>query len=211
MPSRRVSAANSRHNLSMPGLRELKKQKTRWAIQEHALRLIAQQGYDATTVEQIAAAAEISPSTFFRYFPTKEDVVIADDYDPMIMDVLAVHVAGEGPVTAFRRAMREVFAQIGDDERRRVFERTRLIMSVPSLRARTFENFTTTTALVAQTLGRRLGTHPDDLRIRVLAAVCIGALSASIYAWIDADGTRDLADIVDESLALLEGGQLNEP
>jgi AcrR family transcriptional regulator len=195
----------------MPGLRELKKQKTRWAIQEHALRLIAQQGYDATTVEQIAAAAEISPSTFFRYFPTKEDVVLADDYDPMIMAALETEVAGEGPVTAFRRAMRDVLTQIGADERRRIFERTRLIMAVPSLRARTFESFTTTTALVAESVGRRLGRPPGDLRVRVIAAACIGALTASIYAWIDADGKRDFAEIVDESMALIEGGRLNKP
>src|SRR5262252_2552636 len=73
-------------NLGMtsPGLRERKKQKTRWAIQEHALRLIAEQGYDATTVDQIAAAAEISPSTFFRYFPTKEDLIIEDEYDAVL-------------------------------------------------------------------------------------------------------------------------------
>ena len=64
-----------------PGLRDRKKQKTRWSIQEHALRLFQEHGYDQTTVDQIAAAAEISPSTFFRYFKTKEDVVVQDEYD----------------------------------------------------------------------------------------------------------------------------------
>jgi AcrR family transcriptional regulator len=194
----------------MPGLRELKKQRTRWAIQEHALRLIAEQGYDATTVEQIAAAAEISPSTFFRYFPTKEDVVLTDDYDPMILAAMEAEAGDEGPVTAIRRAMAAVFAKIGEEEQRRVYERTRLIMSTPSLRARTVDGFTATTTLLAEGLGRRLGRPPGELRVRVIASACIGALTASIYAWMDGDGQPGLAGLVDAALALLEGGPLNE-
>src|SRR2546428_363702 len=65
------------------GLRERKKQKTRESIQRTALRLFEKQGYEETTIEQIAAAVEISPSTFFNYFPTKEDVVLFDAYDPI--------------------------------------------------------------------------------------------------------------------------------
>src|SRR3954454_2338660 len=97
-------------NMTSPGLRERKKQKTRWAIQEHALRLFGEQGYDATTVEQIAAAAEVSPSTFFRYFPTKEDVVLQDDYDPMLIAAVDAVPADVGPVAALRQAMRAAFA-----------------------------------------------------------------------------------------------------
>ena len=69
-----------------PSLRERKKAKTRAAIQEHALRLFMEQGYEQTTVEQIADAAEVSPSTFFRYFPTKEDVVMYDAFDPLMVE-----------------------------------------------------------------------------------------------------------------------------
>ena len=77
-----------------PGLRERKKARTRAAIREHALRLFREQGYDATTVEQIAEAAEVSPSTFFRYFPTKEDVVLQDDMELLWIDALRAQPAG---------------------------------------------------------------------------------------------------------------------
>src|SRR5712692_7039108 len=76
---------NQAPSTQRPGLRERKKARTRAAIREHALRLFREQGYDATTIDQIAEAADVSPSTFFRYFPTKEDVVLQDD-----MDVLAI-------------------------------------------------------------------------------------------------------------------------
>ena len=68
-----------------PSLRERKKAQTRAAIQTHALRLFREQGYDATTIEQIIEAADVSETTFFRYFPTKEDVVLQDDFDPLIV------------------------------------------------------------------------------------------------------------------------------
>jgi AcrR family transcriptional regulator len=206
-----IAMERKNRHMSSPGLRELKKQKTRWAIQEHALRLIAQQGYESTTVEQIAAAAEISPSTFFRYFPTKEDVVIQDEYDPMIMAAFEAEPPGEGPITAFRLAMRKVLAGVDDSERRQVFERTKLIMSVPALRARTYEGLTGMMGLVAEHVARRARRDPDDLQVRVVAGACVGALLAAVFAWIEADGRPDFGDLVDSSLQLLEGGPLNAP
>src|ERR1700759_975209 len=86
-------------------LRERKKARTRASLREHALRLFREQGYQATTVEQIAAAAEVSPSTFFRYFPTKEDVVLQDDMDTRMLEALARQPSELSPIAAVRAAM----------------------------------------------------------------------------------------------------------
>ena len=92
------------------GLRERKKARTRASLREHALRLFREQGYQATTVEQIAAAAEVSPSTFFRYFPTKEDVVLQDDMDARMVEAFARQPPDLAPVAAIRAAMREALS-----------------------------------------------------------------------------------------------------
>src|SRR5580704_17255668 len=89
------------------GLRERKKARTRASLREHALRLFREQGYQATTVEQIAAAAEVSASTFFRYFPTKEDLVLQDDMDTRMVEALERQPAGLRPVAAVRATVRE--------------------------------------------------------------------------------------------------------
>jgi AcrR family transcriptional regulator len=192
--------------MDSPGLRERKKQKTRWAIQEHALRLFAQQGYDATTVEQIAAAAEISPSTFFRYFKTKEDVVVEDEYDPMLVAAMEAAPADLAPVPAIRHALRAAFSQIDAAAQRKVLERTKLILSVPALRARSLDNLNATINIMAEPMARRSGRDPKDFRVRAFAGACIGAWLASLQEWIDSDGDQNLADLMDEALAVLEEG-----
>src|SRR5271166_5573302 len=89
------------------GLRERKKARTRASIREHALRLFREQTYQGTTVEQIAAAAEVSPSTFFRYFPTKEDVVLRDDFDYRVLEAFERQPLSSTPLAALRAAIRE--------------------------------------------------------------------------------------------------------
>ncbi|WP_449064894.1 acyl-CoA-like ligand-binding transcription factor [Planomonospora algeriensis] len=194
------------------GLRERKKARTRRTIQEQALRLFAEQGYEATTVEQIAEAAEISPSTFFRYFPTKEDVVVQDDYDPIMLAALAAQPAGLAPVPALRAAMGEAFAQIPAEEEEQIRARTRLQLSHPALRARAVDNMIATIDVFTRALTARMDRADPaarasaDLLARTAAGAVVGAMLAALFSWAESDGTRPLADIVDETLALLESG-----
>ncbi|GGL11285.1 acyl-CoA-like ligand-binding transcription factor [Planomonospora parontospora] len=193
------------------GLRERKKARTRRTIQEQALRLFAEQGYEATTVEQIAEAAEISPSTFFRYFPTKEDVVVQDDYDPVMLAALAAQPAGLAPVPALRAAMREAFAQIPPEEEEQIRARTRLQLSHPALRARAVDNMIATIDVFTRALSARMDPAPAGraaagLLARTAAGAVVGAMLAALFSWAEDDGPRPLADVVDEALALLESG-----
>jgi AcrR family transcriptional regulator len=187
------------------GLRERKKARTKTAIQEHALRLFREQGYDATTVEQIAEAAEISPSTFFRYFPTKEDVVVWDDYDPMLIEAIRSQPAGLSPIQAIRGGLREAFSRIPSTEAARIRERSELSLAVPELRAASMVNLTTTMRLLAELVAERTGREPDDFAVRTFTGAVFGVWLSVLFAWAD-DPDMDLATSMDQSLAQLEAG-----
>jgi AcrR family transcriptional regulator len=187
------------------GLRERKKAKTRAAIQEHALRLFQEQGYGATTVEQIAEAAEISPSTFFRYFPTKEDVVLWDDLDPALMAAFDAQPAGQSPIQALRGALRDVFSRLPPGELAQQLERARLIVAVPELRMRMLDQFAGIIDLLAELFGKRVGRRADEFAVRTYAGAVTGALLAAMFVAIKEPKPNFLA-LMDESLAYLEAG-----
>src|SRR4029453_6694495 len=164
--------------MSSPGLRERKKAKTRRSIQEHALRLIAERGYDGTTVEQIAEAAEVSPSTFFRYFPTKEDVILRDDYDPILVEALLRQPPELAPIPALRAALRAVFGTVYAEARDELYRRTRLQMDVPALRARLMQQQLETFQTFAGAMAARTGREPTDPDVRAFAGAFMGVTMA---------------------------------
>jgi len=192
---------------SLPtGLRERKKAKTRAAIREHAMRLFEQQGYAATTVDQIAEAADVSPSTFFRYFPTKEDVVLADDYDPIVVTALRAQPADLDPVEAIRRSLRELFGQLTEEQWEQERRRQQLIHTVPDLRMRHQQQYAEAITLLAGVVAERAGLAADDFSARVLAGAVIGAaLAATRGGAMMAQGTTYFEDF-DRALALLQAG-----
>ena len=191
--------------IDRPGLRERKKAKTRAAIQEHALRLFREQGYDATTVEQIADAAEVSQSTFFRYFPTKEDVVLHDRFDPLLFAAFRAQPPDRTLVQALRAAMRAVFADLPAAELERERLRGELILAVPELRARALAQFADTLQATAELIAERAGRSPDDFAVRTFTGAVMGvALAAVLAAAEHPDG--DYLALMDEGLAHLEAG-----
>ncbi|GAA0407581.1 hypothetical protein Acor_69240 [Acrocarpospora corrugata] len=192
--------------MNSPGLRERKKARTRRTIQEQALRLFAEQGYDATTIEQIAEAAEISPSTIFRYFPTKEDIVVQDDYDPMLVTTLAGQPAGKPPLRAIRDTFRETMALIPATEQQEILARARLQLTIPAIRSRVMQNMLDTLDVLSEAIARREGRDPHDIAVLTLTGAVMGALIPTLQRWVAEDGARPLSELVDEALALLEEG-----
>lgn len=192
--------------MDQPGLRERKKAKTRRALQDAALELIDQQGYDTTTVEQIAAAAEVSPSTFFRYFPTKEDVILEDEYDPRIVAAIENQHADLPPVAAARAAFAETFDTIGGSDREMLLRRVQLSLSVPALRARMYDQARVAEDRLAGALAVHLGRAADDFDVAVTVAAVIATLSTAVERWASGGGKGDLPKMVDHALAVLQHG-----
>jgi AcrR family transcriptional regulator len=189
----------------MSGLRERKKARTRADILAHAMRLFAEQGYAATTVDQIAEAAEVSQSTFFRYFPTKEDVVLQDDTDPLIFEAFRAMPPDMPPIAALRAAFRQVYDAVPEEERDTHRRRQDLIAAVPELRARMLDEFVSAVHLVAGLVAERTGRARDDIAVTTLAGAVIGIGIAAMVARNE-DPSIDVIEHMDAGLAQLEAG-----
>ena len=188
------------------GLRERKKLKTRAAIQREAMRLFLEKGFQATTVEDIAAAVEISPSTFFNYFPSKEDVAFQDDLDPLILAAFDRQPAGVNPIRALRDALKSVFAAIPPDEEDLMKQRMALVARDADLRAAMLGQFAALVEQISEILVRRgSGRRSDDFRVRNLSGALLGVLMAAILAAAESPESN-LVEVMDAAMAHLEAG-----
>lgn len=195
----------SQGELAALSLRERKKARTRAAIQRHALRLFREKGYEETTVSQIAEAAEVSESTFFRYFPSKEEVVIWDEFDPRFVDLFRAQPAGMPPVRAMRIAIREVLGGLTPEQEAAVRERMDLMMTVPELRQTMIAQMAAPMRLVAELVAERSGRSPDEAAVTAVAGAIIGVSFAAMFRCVD-EPAADMAAVLDEALGYLEAG-----
>ncbi|MFE3633922.1 TetR/AcrR family transcriptional regulator [Streptomyces cellostaticus] len=189
-----------------PGLRERKKIKTREAIRSATYALVGEQGYDATTIEQIAERAEVSPSTVFRYFPTKEDIVLTDEYDPLMVRELRSRPAGEPWMDSLRYVMDKSIDAMARENPEVLRMRAHLGVQVPAVRSRMVESMSETGRLLRGALAERAGLDPDALEVRVYAMSLVGGMMEVYMAWAENDFEGDLRDLVHRALDVLEHG-----
>lgn len=162
-----------------PGLRERKKEQTRQAIREAALRLFAERGFDGVTVAEIANEANVSVATVFNYFPTKEDLVYArmEVFEAELIDAIHEREPGESVLAAFSRFVLELgglLASKDADAAERLATITRIVTASPALLARERQIFARYTQSLATLIAEETGAAADDVTPWVAANALMG-------------------------------------
>ncbi|WP_347585857.1 helix-turn-helix domain-containing protein [Acrocarpospora sp. B8E8] len=201
-----------------PNLRERRRTETQRMIQSHAMRLFIEHGYDATTVDHVARASGVSTMTVYRHFPTKEDLVLYDQYDPLIAARVAARPADEPLVRRIGRTLVETTRALveasrtaagpADDawgarsspEEDLLLARLRLMIDTPALRARHLDSqFATQKAIVDALLGD--APEPEvEFRTWVAASTCLAAMHVALMRWAQEDGRPDLPGLIAAAL-----------
>jgi AcrR family transcriptional regulator len=181
-----------------PDWRQRKKNATRDRIRASALRLFREQGYDATTVEQIASTAGVSHMTFFRYFPTKEDVALSDSYDPLIAGALEQTPVSWPLSRRIRAVLVDGLRQVYGTDRDTLLAQNKLIVATPVLRERLWASQVATQRLILQALGPE-----PSFRDKVTVAACLAAATTAVLTWVENDGTPELPDLIEQAFDVL--------
>jgi AcrR family transcriptional regulator len=184
------------------GLRERKKQRTRFAIVDAAMRLFGEQGYQQTTLAQIAEAADVALSTFFNYFPAKVDVVFAlwDVAIESAQQRIAERPAGEQSVDAIAGWLTEDLPEVEQPYERAIQQMRGIVESAPELAAEERLRQARLEDILAEAFARDLGDSPDGTRPRVLAAIALRGMLEAWNAWFEKHANE--ADFhLDEALA----------
>jgi AcrR family transcriptional regulator len=198
------------------GLRERKKQQTREAIHRAAMKLFAERGFDATTIADIAAAADISPRTFFSYFPSKEEAVFAK-FEPAFESfdrAMRERPPGTDALVAMREWILGMATEFTGDIEAAKLE-ARLRRESPAVAACDLRHMRQFERRLAEAVGEDLGEPADALRPRLVAAAAVAALQASsdnADTILESDTRQaeqliaDPAAFIDDALRFLEGG-----
>lgn len=185
-----------------PTLRERKRLRAMKRVQHEAVTRFTERGFDAVTIEEIADAAEVSPMSVYRWFGTKEALVVWDEFDPPILAAVAERLPALGPLTAVHDGVAELLGDVYDRERGISLARAQLIHREPALMAAADRNGRKLRAALVELFVDRAGMPPRDAT--VAAAVAATLLEVAIDAWQRDDGRRPLADLITETFAVHE-------
>lgn len=188
-------------------LRQRKKARTRERIAEAALELFTRQGFDATTIDQIAGAADVSRRTFFRYYPTKEAALFPDREQRL--ERFSRLLGGESFDARLEAVLRALLALAADYDAQRelVFRRQRVVQASPSLMAYDLElDRGWEDAIAASLRGPGRAARAERRRARLVAGTLMGLVRATLREWFAGGGRERLAQLGQQAFELLRGG-----
>lgn len=189
-----------------PGLRERKRTAAMRRVQTVALDLFDEHGFDAVTIERIAEVSEVSPSSIYRYFGTKEMLVIWDEYDPAALAAMGEALEDHTPMEAVRLMVRTLVVRAFEDDRDRVVRRMRLADGHPSLEAASAVHAWQMGGLIADVIARSSGRDAEDLEVQVFANAFVGGLFGAIRHWSATGFGGDFSQVVERAMDVLEHG-----
>ena len=190
---------------AQPGRRERKKLATRQALQDVALRLVAERGLDQVTVEDISEAADVATRTFFNYFSSKEEALLGNLPEKVatVQRMVVDRPAGETPLEAVCQVLRAMTLRLAERREERLL-RQQVIERHPGLLARQLGEYASFEQALAAAVAERLGAgRADALYCRVVAAVAVAAARSAVSTWMADEGRRPLAGMVDAAFAQL--------
>lgn len=191
---------------ALSGLRERKKLKAMRHVQDVALDLFDRHGYTAVTVERIAAEAEVSPSSIYRYFGTKEQIVLNDQYDPVAMQAIEEELELHDPVTALRRVIGQSMQLPLAADEEFVRRRMHYAMTEPSIRAAMSRQTEEFREFLAEALAKHTGRDAGSLDIRVASAALVAGFVEAVAYWHDSGYREPLGTLLDGTIEVFGRG-----
>lgn len=188
------------------GLRHRKRAAAMARIQAVALDLFDEHGYQAVTVEQIAEASEVSPSSVYRYFGTKEQIVLLGEFEVDVAHARLDRGVEGSPLDVTRSVMRTVMGHLVGEDEERIRRQMRHVMSDPALEAALAHQVYAASETLGDIFAARLERRADDLEVQVLAHVIVGALLGGLHHWHGTGFREPLRDVLDRCIGLLEAG-----
>ncbi|HVA73338.1 MAG TPA: TetR family transcriptional regulator [Acidimicrobiales bacterium] len=201
------SAALPSPTTASPTLRERNKARARAEIADAALRLFLDRGFEGVTVEEIVSAAGVSRRTFFRYFETKEDALLADYPELSARLTEALEFSDQDDAVAGIRAGLHRMADWYIERSEAVLARSKVIRETSmNVAARNLEFLTQWERGVAHAVANQLGMDAGELTPRTAAAVIVGAFRAALTQWVRSSCRDDLHTLTDQALDLIDQG-----
>ena len=182
------------------GLRERKKRRTRETVRLAAYELFQKDGYPNTTIEQIAERADVSPRTFFRYFPNKAALLVPDQLMEPIIELFLAAPPDLRPIAAYRHALEQVFGGMAGAEWGEEMARQQLLYTLPEAAGALYNEYVHVIELITDALATRLNRSAEDPQLRIAAGAMTGVMMAALH------GTPMAPDTIFAGLDFLDAG-----